>query len=63
VAVLSALAVRKEIKSGTLHAVEVKDIHCDRQMFVVQDRRRVPPLPARLFLNFLEARPFLDLPP
>jgi DNA-binding transcriptional LysR family regulator len=53
VAVLSALAVQKEIKSGTLHALKVKDIHCDRDMFVVQDRRRVPPLPARLFLTFL----------
>ncbi|MCU0705577.1 MAG: selenium metabolism-associated LysR family transcriptional regulator [Fimbriiglobus sp.] len=63
VAVLSALAVQKEIKSGTLHAVEVEDIRCDRQMFVVQDRRRVPPLPARLFLNFLAANPVPDVTP
>lgn len=57
VAILSVLAVQKEIKSGTLHAVRLKDIHCDREMFVVQDRRRVPPLPARLFIDFLEAHP------
>ena len=63
VAVLSALAVQKELKSGTLHALAVKDIHCDREMFVVQDRRRVPPLTARLFLNFLDANPIPDLVP
>lgn len=63
VAVLSVLAVQKEIRSGTLHALAVKDIHCDREMFVVQDRRRVPPLPARLFLNFLDANPVPDPTP
>ena len=61
VAVLSVFAVQKEIKAGSLHALEVEDIHCDRDMFVVQDRRRVPPLPARLFLTFLEANPVPDL--
>lgn len=61
VAVMSVLAVQKEIKSGTLHALVVEDMHCDRDMFVVQDRRRVPPLPARLFLNFLDANPVPDL--
>lgn len=60
VAVLSVLAVQKEIKAGTLHALEVKDIHCDRDMFVVLDQRRVPPLTARLFLTFLEANPIPD---
>jgi DNA-binding transcriptional LysR family regulator len=57
VAVLSALAVQKEVTAGTLHALEVEDIRCDRDMFVVQDRRRVSPLPARLFLTFLDANP------
>ncbi|MBA4192815.1 MAG: hypothetical protein C0467_33040, partial [Planctomycetaceae bacterium] len=57
VAVLSVLAVQKELKTGTLHAIEVKDIHCNRDMFVVQDRRRVSPLPARLFLAFLASNP------
>jgi len=63
VAVLSVLAVQKELKAGSLHAIEVKGIHCDREMFVVQDRRRVPPLTARLFLNFLDANPIPDLAP
>lgn len=56
-AVLSVLAVRKEIEAGSLHVIPVKDIHCDREMYVVRDRRRVTPLAARLFLNFLEANP------
>ncbi|HJZ58435.1 MAG TPA: selenium metabolism-associated LysR family transcriptional regulator [Gemmataceae bacterium] len=63
VAVLSALAVQKEVQSGTLHALEIKDIRCDRDMFVVQDRRRVPPLPARLFLTFLDTNPLIDHAP
>lgn len=61
VAVLSTLAVQKELKLGSLHALEVEDIHCDRDMFVVQDRRRVAPVPARLFLTFLETNPVPDL--
>jgi hypothetical protein len=40
-----------------LHALEVSDLHCDRDMYIVQDRRRVLPLPARLFLLFLETHP------
>lgn len=63
VAVLSILAVQKELKSGSLHALEVQGIHCDRDIFVVQDRRRVPSPSARLFLNFLEAHPATDFAP
>lgn len=61
VAVLSLYAVQKELRAGQLHALEVKGIHCDREMFVVQDRRRVLPLPARLFLILLETNPLSDL--
>lgn len=61
VAVMSALAVQREIKSGTLHALDVEGLSCDREMFVVQDRRRVPPISARLFLSFLDANPVPDL--
>ncbi len=57
VAILSAYAVQKEVKAGQLHALEVSDLRCDRDMFVVQDRRRVLPLPARQFLIFLETNP------
>jgi DNA-binding transcriptional LysR family regulator len=54
VAILSTYAVEKEVKAGQLHALAVSDLHCDRDMFIVQDKRRVLPLPARLFLMFLE---------
>ena len=57
IAILSAYAVQKEVKAGQLHALEVSDLHCDRDMFIVQDKRRVLPLPARLFLIFLETNP------
>ncbi len=57
VAMLSTYAVQKELRAGQLHALEVSDLHCDRDMYVVQDRRRVLPLPARLFLLFLETHP------
>jgi DNA-binding transcriptional LysR family regulator len=57
VAILSTYAVQKELKSRHLCALEVSDLHCDRDMFVVLDRRRVLPLPARLFLLFIETHP------
>jgi DNA-binding transcriptional LysR family regulator len=63
VAVLSAYAVGKELEAGQLHALEVSDLHCDRDMFIVQDLRRVLPLPARLFLFFLESHPISAMTP
>jgi DNA-binding transcriptional LysR family regulator len=57
IAILSTYAIQKELKGGQLHAVKVTDLHCDRDMFVVQDRRRVLSLPARLLLLFLETHP------
>lgn len=57
VAVLSAYAVQKELRAGTLLAVELGDLGCDREMFVVRDKRRVLPLPARLFVDFLDQHP------
>jgi DNA-binding transcriptional LysR family regulator len=62
IAILSTYAVQKELRAGQLHALEVSDLHCDREMFIVQDRRRVLPPPARLFLTFLETHPLPDDP-
>jgi DNA-binding transcriptional LysR family regulator len=61
VAVLSALAARKEVAAGRLVAREVEGLRCDREMFLVTDRRRALPAPARLFVNFLDANPVPDL--
>ena len=63
VAVLSTCAVQKELKAHQLFALEVSDLHCDRDMFIVQDKRRVLPLPARLFLIFLENHPVPAITP
>jgi DNA-binding transcriptional LysR family regulator len=57
VAILSTYALQKELRAGRLRALEVTDLHCDRDMYVVYDRRRVLPLPARLLLLFLETHP------
>ena len=57
VGVLSIYAVRKEVEGGHLIAVEGSDLKCDRDMFVVQDKRRVLPPPARMFLTFLRTTP------
>ena len=63
VAILSTYAVQKELRAEQLHALRVSDLHCDRDMYIVQDRRRVLPLPARLFLLFLETHPIADSMP
>lgn len=57
IAVLSAYAVQKELKSRQLHLLQINDLHCERDMFIVQDKRRVLPFAARLFLLFLETHP------
>jgi DNA-binding transcriptional LysR family regulator len=62
-AVLSAYAVRKELRAGQLHAVKVTDLHCDREMYVVRDRRRVLSAPAQIFRIFLEANPIAEAAP
>jgi DNA-binding transcriptional LysR family regulator len=58
VAVLSEHAVRRELDSGRLRAVEVTGLECEREIFVVRDRRRVLSGPARAFQFFLETHPF-----
>jgi LysR family transcriptional regulator, low CO2-responsive transcriptional regulator len=57
VAVLSVYAVRTELRSGLLHAVIVRGMRCDREMYIVRDRRRILPAPARLFLAYIESHP------
>lgn len=63
IAILSTLAVQKEIDSGRLRRLAIKDLRCQRDMFIVHDKRRVLPLPARLFVNFLESHPITSLAP
>jgi DNA-binding transcriptional LysR family regulator len=56
-AVLSTHAVQDELRTGKLHALQVTGLPLVRDMFVVWDRRRVLPIPARLFLDLLEPCP------
>jgi DNA-binding transcriptional LysR family regulator len=57
-AVLSTHAVERETQpGGPLHALQITGLPLKRQMFVVWDRRRVLPIPARLFLDRLEPCP------
>jgi len=60
VAILSSYPVQKELQAGQLHALKVTDLHCDREMFVVWDRRRVLSAPAQMFRIFLESNPIAE---
>lgn len=57
VAILSTHAVHKEIQRKLLHALPVTDLPLKRDMFLVWDRRRVLPIPARLFFQYLDPCP------
>jgi DNA-binding transcriptional LysR family regulator len=52
-AILSTHAVKKELQTGTLHAIRVSGLCLKRDMFAVWDRRRVLPIPSRLFLDYV----------
>jgi DNA-binding transcriptional LysR family regulator len=56
-AVLSTHAVEQELRAGQLYGLQVTGLALVRDMFVVWDRRRVLPIPARLFLDFLDPCP------
>ena len=56
-AVLSTRAVQKEAETGKLHVLQISGLTLSREILVVWDRRRVLPIPARLFLDLLEAAP------
>jgi DNA-binding transcriptional LysR family regulator len=62
VSILSAYAVQKELKAGQFRGLQVSDLRCDRDMYIVFDKRRVLPLPARQFLDFVESHPIPELP-
>jgi DNA-binding transcriptional LysR family regulator len=57
IAILSVYAIQTELKAGSLHALEISDLRCDRDMYTVRDRRRAVPLAARIFLTFIETHP------
>jgi DNA-binding transcriptional LysR family regulator len=57
VAVLSRRAIGQEVKAGRLKALRVRGLTLDRDIYLVRDRRRVLPGPARLFLALVRPLP------
>lgn len=56
-AVLSRRAVAKEAKARQLKALHVTGLTLDRDIYLVRDRRKVLPGPARLFLDLVNPDP------
>lgn len=54
VSILSTHVVADELQSGQLHAIPVTGLALTRKLCAVWDRRRVLPIPARLFLDLLK---------
>jgi DNA-binding transcriptional LysR family regulator len=56
-AVLSSQVIEQEEAAGLLHGLRVSGLALKRQMFLIWDRRRVLPIPARLLLDYLAPAP------
>jgi len=52
-AILSKRAVQKELQAGQLCALQITGLSLGREMFATWDKRRVLPIPAKLFLDIL----------
>jgi DNA-binding transcriptional LysR family regulator len=56
-AVLSTQVAGRELKAGRLRALRITGLPLRRDIYAVWDRRRVLPIPAQHFLDFLEPCP------
>src|SRR5262245_4568165 len=61
-AVLSIRAVEQELSKRRLREVPIEGLDLSRELYIVTDRRRALPAPARAFLRFLETHPLADSP-
>ncbi len=52
-AILSTYAIHKERQAGLLHTLTLANMPLPRDLFIVLDRRRVLPIPARVFLDYV----------
>lgn len=52
-AVLSRLAVRRELEAGRLHQLLIDEFPLDRTLYFARDKRRALPAAARVFCQFL----------
>ncbi len=55
-AFLSNMTVDADVRKGDFQTVRVRRLNIQRQLYVVYDRRKPPPLTARKFLAFLGSR-------
>jgi len=60
VAVLSIRAVEEELSKRRLREVPIEGLDLTRELYIVTDRRRALPSPARRFLHFLKTHPLAD---
>jgi DNA-binding transcriptional LysR family regulator len=56
-AVVSSRVIEEEVAAGYLHGLRITGLPLKRDMYVVSDRRRVLPIPARLFVDYLAPAP------
>jgi DNA-binding transcriptional LysR family regulator len=56
-AVLSSRVIEEDVAAGHLHGLRVTGLPLKREMYVVRDRRRVLPIAARLFVDYLAPSP------
>ena len=52
-AVLSSRVIEEDVAAGHLHGLRITGLPLKRDMYLLWDRRRVLPIPARLFCDFL----------
>jgi DNA-binding transcriptional LysR family regulator len=52
-AVLSTRTVQNELASGKLRSLSIDGLDLSREIYATWDKRRVLPIPARLFLDLL----------
>jgi DNA-binding transcriptional LysR family regulator len=56
-AVLSSRVIEQEVADGHLQGLRIAGLPLKREMYVVTDRRRVLPIAARLFVDYLAPSP------
>jgi DNA-binding transcriptional LysR family regulator len=62
IALLSAFAVKHDVETKRLLALEVDSLDTSRDLFLVTDRRRILPPAGRAFVEVLESMPFVHVP-
>ena len=62
IAILSSMAVKRELEGGELHSLRISGLALQRTMYLVLDTQRVLPISARLFLEVIQSPADADKP-